>query len=46
MITTLANLISQTFCRHHNIIRKDKRILFVSCMKCGKGSHGIVTGKF
>jgi hypothetical protein len=44
MLTTVANLITRTFCRHEDILKVDGRTLFVACMKCGKGSHGIVTG--
>jgi hypothetical protein len=41
MLTTFANMLSRAFCRHHNILKADGRILYVACMKCGKGSNGI-----
>jgi hypothetical protein len=44
MLTTFANLISRTLCRHEDILKVDGSVLFVACMKCGKGSHGIITG--
>jgi hypothetical protein len=44
MLTTLANVITRTFCRHHNILKVDGAVLYVACMKCGRASNGIVTG--
>jgi hypothetical protein len=44
MLTTLANIITRTFCRHHNILKVDGSVLYVACMKCGHASNGIVTG--
>jgi hypothetical protein len=40
----ILTLIEQTLCSHHDIYKADGPILYVACMKCGKPSHGIVTG--
>jgi hypothetical protein len=36
--------LKQLFCRHEDIIRGVGSRMFVSCVKCGRDSEGIMTG--